>query len=440
MEKLFKQLSNQVFSALHKGEILSLSFKGESSQFIRLTQAKIRQTGLVDDAYLGMKLIKANKTCSAMVSFSNDIKEDTRRVLEELERLRGELSQLLPDPFIVLPTGEGSSREIKTANGLSFDKAVDALLPVMQGVDLVGIWASGKVYYGAANSLGQHHWFETDTHSLDYSLVAPNHQMVKGTYAGTDWDQEAYEKFVNRSKKNLKLMEKKTVKMKPGEYRTWFGPHAVFDFIGMFSWYGLSEASIRQGCSGFGRMRNESVTLSPKFSLDEDFTRGLSPRFNSMGEVAETSLPLIKNGQLTNTLTSSRTASEYGVKSNRAETGEYLRSPVMASGDLNEDDVLSKLDTGLFLSNIHYLNWSDNSAGRITGLTRYACFWVEGGVIAGPIETMRFDDTFYRFFGTELEAVGSKQELIPDVLTYEGRNSESVICPGILVKSFSLTL
>ena len=31
--------------------------------------------------------------------------------------------------------------------------------------------------------------------------------------------------------------------------------------------------------------------------------------------------------------------------------------------------------------NLHYLNWSDNIGGRITGMTRYACFWVENGEI-----------------------------------------------------------
>ena len=37
------------------------------------------------------------------------------------------------------------------------------------------------MYRGNSNSLGQEHWFETESFSLDYSLVATNHQMVKGT-------------------------------------------------------------------------------------------------------------------------------------------------------------------------------------------------------------------------------------------------------------------
>ena len=164
------------------------------------------------------------------------------------------------------------------------------------------------------------------------------------------------------------------------------------------------------------------------------------PRFNGNGEVAPESLPLIVKGSLLNTLVSTRTSAEYGVSTNYAEDTEELRSPYMASGDLSEKDVLKNLDKGLFLSNIHYLNWSDNPGGRITGLTRYACIWVEGGEIVAPIETMRFDDTFYRFFGSQLESVGAKVEVIPDVLTYGQRNLGVITCPGILTNEFELTL
>mgnify|MGYP007051336891 CR=1 len=120
------------------------------------------------------------------------------------------------------------------------------------------------------------------------------------------------------------------------------------------------------------------------------------------GEVAPELIELIREGELVNTLVSSRSAREFGVESNFATEDEGLRSPVMAAGDLPESEVLQALGTGVYLSNLHYLNWSDVAGGRITGRTRYACFWVENGEIAGPIENMRFDDSFYHFFGEHL--------------------------------------
>jgi len=440
MEKIFKELCTGLFKELKNDELLTLSFCGENSQFIRLNNASIRQTGLVDDATLGLKFIANKRTCEGSITVSGNHDLDMARGATEIQRMRSEAQEILEDPFLVMPTNAGSSREVKAAASLGFDDAVDALLPAMQGVDLVGIFANGRMYRGNANSLGQHHWFETESHCLDYSLVTSDHQMVKGTYAGTDWDQDAYENYVARSIKKLALLNRKPVRVDPGMYRTWFEAAAVADFLDMFSWNGISEASLQQGCSGFGKMRHNDQRLSPKFTISEDFSSGLVPKFNSNGEIAPESLPIISNGELTNTLVSSRTAAEYGAPTNYAEDGEEMRSPTMDPGDLAHDDILKELEAGLYLSNIHYLNWSDNPGGRITGLTRYACFLVEKGEIVAPIETMRFDDTFYRFFGTELESIGSTAEVIPDVLTYGQRSLGSITCPGILTSEFQLTL
>ncbi len=440
MEQIFNKISESLFTEIQNGENLILSFSGENSQFIRFNKAAVRQTGLVDDADLGLKFIANNRTVRGGFTVSGNFDVDIARGKSEIKRMRLEAQEIPEDPFVVLPENSGSSHEIKSANGLQFEHAVDAILPAMDGMDFVGIWANGKMFRGNANNLGQKHWFETESFSLDYSLVTPEHQMVKGSFAGSDWNQNDYESYVKRSRNKLTLMEKKPIKIEKGNYRTWFESAAVSDFLGMFSWNGISEASLRQGCSGFGRMRHDDVRLSPKFSVLEDFSPGFCPKFNSNGEVSNDQLTLIDSGELKNTLVSSRSAKEYGVDSNYAEAGEYMRSPKMVSGELSQNDVVTKIGTGLYLSNIHYLNWSDNAGGRITGLTRYACFWVENGEIIAPIETMRFDDSFYNFFGDNLVDVEDKSSVNPEVGTYGGRGLGATTCPGILVNDFALTL
>ena len=59
------------------------------------------------------------------------------------------------------------------------------------------------------------------------------------------------------------------------------------DIVGMFSWGGISEASIQQGDSALCKMRENGMKLSDCFSLKEDFGSGLVPRFNSNGELVE---------------------------------------------------------------------------------------------------------------------------------------------------------
>ena len=440
MENKFNIISDKVFALLNQGEYLTLSFSSENTQFIRFSQSKIRQTGLVDDASLELELIYDNRTCGEAFTLSGDTDADILTAQGILDILRSEVVQLPEDPYIVFPENNGSSRDIHTGNLLLVEDAAEALTPAMQGVDLAGIYASGKIYRGNANSLGQKHWFSTETFSLDYSLITPDEKMVKATFAGSKWNQSEYESFMAASIKKLEFMKRDSIKVEPGEYRTYIASPGIRDILDMFSWNGLSEASIKQGQSSFGKMRNENSKLSPCFSLLEDFRSGSVPRFNDNGEVAPDVLNLVKDGLLENTLINSRTAKEYDVVSNNAGGGEGIRAPYMSAGDLPEADILKKIGTGLYLGNLHYLNWSDCIGGRITGMTRYACFWVEKGEIVAPIENMRFDDSFYNFFGENLEAVSNKVEFNPEVGTYENRSLGGTHCPGVLLSSFSLTL
>jgi predicted Zn-dependent protease len=109
-------------------------------------------------------------------------------------------------------------------------------------------------------------------------------------------------------------------------------------------------------------------------------------------------------------------------------------------GTLDKEGILSALDTGLYVSNLHYLNWSDLNTGRLTGMTRYACFWVEKGQIKAPIQDLRFDESFYHFLGDGLVELTNFVEKIPDTSTYDKRAVGGVYVPGMLVNGFNYTL
>ena len=389
MDQYFNQLNQLIFSLLSKDEILNNSMWGENSQFIRINNSKIRQTGIVKDLSYSMQLISHKKQVSYSSTITGILDTDKSTLESILNKLRLDISQVPEDPFIVYPKSNESSEE---------------------------------------------------TFSLDYSLITKNQKMVKDCFAGTHWNQTKYENYITSSKKKLNLMEKDSIKIDPGKYTTYIAPAGVSDIIDMFSWGGVSEASLQQKDSAFLKMRDENVKLSPCFTLQEDFSSGMVPRFNSQGEIAPDNLPLIINGALKNTLVSTRTEKEYGIKTNYASEGESLRSPRVGLGNLQENEILKTIDKGVYLSNLHYLNWSDRLGGRITGMTRYACFYVENGNIIAPIENMRFDDTIYNIFGDELNSVTDFEQLIPDVGTYDGRNFGGNYCPGILLNNFSLTL
>ncbi|MCY1177208.1 hypothetical protein D9M73_175070 [compost metagenome] len=76
----------------------------------------------------------------------------------------------------------------------------------------------------------------------------------------------------------------------------------------------------------------------------------------------------------------------------------------------------------------------------MTGLTRFATFWVENGQIQAPVSTMRFDDSVYSLLGTQLEALTQERELILSTGTYSERQTSSTHLPGALISKLTLTL
>jgi predicted Zn-dependent protease len=112
----------------------------------------------------------------------------------------------------------------------------------------------------------------------------------------------------------------------------------------------------------------------------------------------------------------------------------------MAPGTLAQDDILSALDTGLYIGNLWYTNYSDRPAGRITGMTRFATFWVEAGRIVAPVNVMRFDDSVFRIFGANLLDLTADRELLLDPGTYGERSTASARLPGALLAGMRFTL
>ena len=442
----FEGLNRRILASRRAGEHFFVNLSGEQSQFVRLNSARVRQIGTVEDAELEIALVLEGapgelRTASSSITLTGLSYTDHERIDGALAGLRHEVPELPVDPYAQLPEDHGSSETIRKGSIPSAADATSELLAPLEGVDIAGIFAAGTIMRAMANSAGLVHWFSTQNFSFDYSLYTASQRALKGTFADASWDAGRYRAEIEHSRQKLALLERPARKVERGTYRTYLEPAAFSELIAILSWGPLSEAAIRQGDSPLRLMRETSgKKLSPLFSLGEDFSEGMVPRINEEGELAPEKLAIIDRGQLTNTLVSTRTALEYGAQANGAEGHEAPRAPGVAGGGMARADALKKLGTGLHLSNLHYLNWSDQPGGRITGMTRYACFWVENGEIVAPIENLRFDDSIFTLLGSELEELSRETAFQPNVGTYDGRDLGGMRCPGALLRKMAFTL
>ncbi|MGE0614578.1 MAG: metallopeptidase TldD-related protein [Bacteriovoracia bacterium] len=442
----FQKICETLFSERPAREHLTMELTAEASQFCRINAAKIRQLGTVADALYAVQLTQEGTSAgqhrqgTASFTLTGEIESDLVQARAVTARLRSEVAQLPPDPFCEVPKNHGHSNSTRTGHLLRPDEAAEALVKPAQGVDLAGIYAAGAVIRANANSTGQFHWFSTDNFVFDYSIYTANQKALKGSFAGQHWDSDTYALEMRNAAERSHALAQAPKKLSPGAYRTYLAPACFSELLPMFSWGCIGEASLRQGDSPLLQVRQGRQQFSPKFTLSEDFRGGEVPRFNDKGEVAPEYLALIAEGELKNTLVSSRTALEYGLTGNGAGTSEGLRAPAVAGGSLPEGDAVRALGTGLYLSNLHYLNWSDRLHGRITGMTRYACFWVENGKLQSPIENLRFDDSIFSLFGTALEDLTRECTPLTSTDTYGFRSLGVANAPGVLLKQMTFTL
>jgi predicted Zn-dependent protease len=440
LQHSFQKSSDAVFDSLNSNEDAVLSLQGEDSFFARFNNSKIRQNTSVEQAVMSLQLQCDGRTLHFSFSMTGQAQEDMQRARHGLAQARHECRQLPVDPFQVDLQDHGQSQTHFKAHRLDHLAAMQAVAESATRYDLTGIYVGGEVVAANRNSKGQSHFFSTENFYLDYSLYS-GEKAVKSLYAGGSWVQNDFLQNLNQSENQLHLMGRSKKTVPPGQYRVYLAPSAVAELLGIFSWGALAYADYQHGNSAFRKLADKEKTLSALFHLRENFGLGLGPRFNAQGELASEQMDLIKNGSLANFLINSRSAKEFSVQGNCANESESPRSLELLPGELGREDILKQLGTGLYLSNLHYLNWSDRINARVTGMTRYACFWVEQGEIVAPIEDMRFDESIYDCFGTEnLLALTDFQELDLATDTYERRSLGGKKIPGVLLDRFTLTL
>jgi predicted Zn-dependent protease len=220
----------------------------------------------------------------------------------------------------------------------------------------------------------------------------------------------------------------------------YLAPAALYDILEMLAWSGFGLKDHRTKQTTLLKMVEEGLHLNPAVTLRENTHDGVSPNFQGAGFIRPDQVTLIEAGAFRDCLMSPRSAKEYEVPTNGASHAEAPESVDMAPGDLARDEVVQRLDTGVYINNLWYLNYSDRSACRITGMTRFATFWVDGGVVQAPLSVMRFDESIYRMLGDHLLGLTAERDFILDPSTYHERSTGSSRLPGALVEEFNFTL
>jgi len=439
MRDTFYSLFKFLEATLQKDELLLASYQGEESDFVRFNRSRIRQAGHVIQGVVELELVRGQRHAAMSVSVSGNRDVDQNLLLASLSRLRNTLPHLPDDPYLMVARDVNSSEYVgNNQEAPTPDAVLDALRTSGADHDMAGLYAGGGIEIGFANSLGQRNWFATQSFHWDWSFYHQADKAVKGSYGGFQWNPQAFQDKIDESMEALDILSRPARTIEPGEVRVFLSPNALKEIIQMLCWGGFGLKAQRTRTSLLTKLVDGREHLADEVTIREHTSAGLAPNFSDAGFLKPECVTLIENGIHRDALVSPRSAKEYGIPTTGG--GESPESIDMLPGKLKRSDVLAELGTGVYINSLWYLNYSDRSSGRITGMTRFATFYVEDGVITAPLNVMRFDETIYRLLGSNLQALTSDVEFFPDSNTYFQRSTSSIRLPGALIDGFRFTL
>ncbi len=119
--------------------------------------------------------------------------------------------------------------------------------------------------------------------------------------------------------------------------------------------------------------------------------------------LATQSFPIVENGVLKNYSFSRLHAAKLGAIPKGCGLSFFGRTigfpfaMVMKPGTKSKEDLISNVDDGLLVTNLHYTNYVNPPIGSITGMSKDGLFIIKNGEIVGSAKNMRFTDELPRF-------------------------------------------
>jgi len=436
----FGSLADAVCEETPGAERVTLFVQAEASDFLRFNHAALRQATHVTQSHATVAVVDGGRKAESTVTLTGRPTDDIAALHRERAGLLSMLADVPEDPYLLLPEVVVSS-ERDEAGALPAPPAViDAVATHASGTDWVGFYAGGPVVRAFADSRGQRNWHRVESFQIEWCLYQAQDKAVRSAYAGTQWSDAEFAGRIDAGRQRVALLAQPASSLAPGAYRAYLAPAAMSEMIDILGWSGFGLKDRRSGTSSLMRLAHGDAALDARMHLSEATALGVAPAFTADGFTRPDRVPLVSAGRAAETLTSPRSAREFGVPANGAIAQESPESLRLEPGTLPQADALAALDDGLYISNLWYLNYSDRQACRMTGMTRFACFRVEHGALVAPLNVMRFDDSFLRLFGDGLVALTDTAEQFIGTDTYERRQLSSVSTPGAIVEGLNLTL
>lgn len=226
-----------------------------------------------------------------------------------------------------------------------------------------------------------------------------------------------------------------------GRYDVLLEPEAVAELLEWLAYIGFGAKQLYERTSFLTGRMGEPI-MHPKIDITDDGSdpEGLAMPFDFEGTPKKRTA-LVQQGKAAGVVYDSTYARLYHTRSTgHALAYDEYEGPLafnlfLAPGDTPRQDLLKRMDRGLWVTRFHYVNGLLNTQEALmTGLTRDGTFLVRKGKVAEAVKNLRFTQSILEAFSNVI-AISSQRQLVAD----PAQGYSAVVTPALLLKDFTFT-
>ena len=367
---------------------------------------------------------------------SEDIKKSVDKAIKIAE------SVLPKEDFVGLAKDTASQYVINRFDGDTQDfspiqraEKVKNITGIADKLNASGSIENGVGVLGIANSSGIDKVQEITQASLN--LVVSS-ETSSGYAAAIDSNinhidfEEKTEKAVENVKKSVNPH-----KITSGKYMVYLEPYAVAELLGHLSYSGMGALSVQENRSFMSNNIGKKI-MSDKVSIYDDAKdkRTLGFGFDYEG-VTRQKVTLIEKGKANSPVYDTQTAAKEKKESTghalpaSAKIGPLPLNLIMGSGSNYDEEMISGIKKGIYITRFHYTNLENPIKTILTGMTRDGTYLIEKGKITKPLNNLRFTQSIVDALNNVV-CISKEQKLV------EGIGGVYIV-PSLAIDNFNFT-
>jgi predicted Zn-dependent protease len=428
-----------------EGDAADALVHAEQCGYARFAASELHQPTLVRDESVTVRVVRDGRVGVASTNRTDDagLRTVAQRAAEAADSAP-------PDPHFpgLQPRSEvadvaGYDAETASMTPQEQAEAAASAIAAVPDYGLYGYYTSGTTETAVASSEGQ----AVSQAATDVSVLTIAASEDESGYAeATAWKAgELDPAAVAREAAEKARRTRGAEEIDPGTCAAVLEPYAFSELLWYFGFTSLNGLAFLEGRSYLTGRLGERV-FDSSFTVADDALdpRGLPKAFDFEG-APKRRVVLVENGVAKDVVWDRRTAAR---ADGRATTGHALPAGAQAfgpvpfnlavePGDATSDELVRRVENGIYVTRLHYLGIVDPREGIITGMTRDGTFRIEDGAVTRPLVNLRFTTSFPKLVESLL-GLSRETVLVNRSDFYDERYPYGTLVPAVATGAFTI--